>query len=141
MGLYYERRYDTHGQPVVPGISGRVFDLRGQGAFVRAGYAATNELYLDARADVRRGDVESTSQQSLPIFLASSAIAADPVWGDPNLYAYRLRGTTWSGDLTASYALSGRSSLELEYRYAFTRAAEGLEYTTNTILLTFDYRF
>jgi len=140
-GLYYERRYDSHGEPVVPGISGNVFDLRGQGVFMRVGYAATNELYFDARADVRRGDVESTSQQSLPIFLASSAIAADPVWGDPNLYAYRLRGTTWTGDLTASYAVSTRSSLEVVYRYGFTRAAEGLEYTTNAIFVTFDYRF
>jgi len=141
VGLYYERRYDSHGEPVVPGISGKVFDLRGQGAFMRAGYAATNELYFDARAGVRRGDVESTSQQSLPIFLASSAIASDPVWGDPNLYAYRLRGTTSTGDLTASYATSTQSSVDIVYRYGFTRAAQSLEYTTNAIFLTFDYRF
>jgi hypothetical protein len=141
VGLYYERRYDDHGEPVVPGISGKVFDLAGQGAFVRAGYAASNELYFDVRAGVRRGDVESTSQPSLPVFLASSAITHDPVWGDPNLYAYRLRGTTWSGDFTTSYALSAQSSLDLVYRYGFTHAAQGLEYTTNAIVLTFDYRF
>jgi hypothetical protein len=141
VGLYYERRYDDHGEPVVPGISGHAFDLAGQGAFLRAGYSPSNELYFDARAGVRRGDVESTSQQSLRIFLASSAITEDPVWGDPNLYAYRLRGTTWSGDFTTSYALSPQSSLDLVYRYGFTRAAQGLEYTTNAIVLTFDYRF
>jgi hypothetical protein len=141
VGLYYERRYDDHGEPVVPGISGNVFDLAGQGAFLRAGYAPSNELYLDARVGVRRGDVESTSQQSLPIFLASSAITEDPVWGDPKLYAYRLRGTTWSGEFTTSYTLSPQSSLDLVYRYGFTRAAQGLEYTTNAIVLTFDYRF
>jgi hypothetical protein len=141
VGVFYERRYDNHGQPVVPGISGKVFDLAGQGAFLRAGYTPIDALYFAARAGVRRGDVESTSQQSLPIFLASSAIAEDPVWGDPDLYAYRLRGTTWSGDFTASYALSVQSSLDLAYRYAFTRAAQGLDYTTNAIFLTFDYRF
>jgi hypothetical protein len=140
-GLYYEHRYDGHGQPVVPGISGNVFDLAGQGGFLRAGYDLTNDLNFDARAGVRRGDVESTSQPSLPIFLASSAIAADPVWGDPNLYAYRLRGTTWSGDLTTSYALSDKSSLNLAYRYAVTHAAQGLEYSTSAIFLTFDHRF
>jgi hypothetical protein len=140
-GLYYEHRYDSHGEPVVPGISGNVFDLAGQGGFVRVGYDLTNDLNFDVRAGVRRGDVESTSQQSLPIFLASSAIAADPVWGDPNLYAYRLRGTTWSGDLTASYALSVKSSLNLAYRYAITRAAQGLEYTTNALFLNLDHRF
>jgi hypothetical protein len=140
-GLYYERRYDNRGQPVVPGIPGNVFDLAGQGAFLRAGYDLTNDLNFDVRAGVRRGDVESTSQPGLPIFLASSAIAADPVWGDPNLFAYRLRGTTWSGDVTASYALSVKSSLNLAYRYAITRAAQDLEYTTNAIFLTFDHRF
>ena len=140
-GVYYERRYDNHGEPVVPGISGKVFDLAGQGAFVRAGYAMTNDLYLDAKASVRRGDVESTAQRSLQIFLASDAIAADPVWGDPNLYAYRLHGTTWGGALTASYALSDQSSLEAAYHYDFTRAAQGLEYTTNAIFLTLNYRF
>jgi hypothetical protein len=140
-GVYYERRYDNHGESIVPGISGQVFDLAGQGAYVRAGYALTNALYLDAKAGVRRGDVESTSQRSFQIFRASTAIANDPAWGDPNLYAYRLRGTTWSGALTASYALSDQSSLDAEYRYDFTRAAQGLEYTANRIVLTFVHRF
>jgi len=141
LGLFYERRFDNHGESIVPGISGNVFDLAGQGAFVRAGYAPTDALSLDARAGVRRGDVESTAQQSLPIFLASSAITEDPVWGDPNLYAYRLRGTTWSGTLGANYALSDQASLDLAYHYDFTRAAQGLDYTTNLIILTFVYRF
>ena len=140
-GYFYERRYDNHGEPVVPGISGKVFDLEGQGAFVRAAYTPTDTIRLDARAGVRRGDVESTAQQSLQIFLASSAIAEDPVWGDPGLYAYRLRGTTWSGAVSASYTLSDQSSLDLTYQHDFTRAAQGLEYTTNGVVLTFAYRF
>jgi hypothetical protein len=140
-GVYYERRYDNHGESIVPGISGRVFDLAGQGVFVRAGYAPTDAVYFDAKAGVRRGDVESTSQRSRQIFFASSAIANDPVWGDPDLFAYRLNGTTWSGALTASYALSDQSSLDAEYRYDFTRAAQGLEYTTNRVVLTFIHRF
>lgn len=140
-GVYYERRYDNHGESIVPGISGHVFDLAGQGAYVRAGYAPINELNLDLKAGVRRGDVESTSQRSRQIFLASSAIANDPVWGDPDLFAYRLNGTTWSGALTASYALSDQSSLDAEYRYDFTRAVQGLEYTANRIVLTFIHRF
>jgi hypothetical protein len=62
------------------------------------------------------------------------------VLGDPSLIAYRLRGTTWSGAFTASYALSDQSSLDAGYRYDFTRAGQGLEYTSNTIALTFVYR-
>ncbi len=140
-GVYWERRYDNHGESIVPGISGTVFDLAGQGAFVRAGYAPADEWYVGVKAGVRRGDVESTSQRSLQVFLASSAITDDPVWGDPELYAYRLRGTTYSGDLAASYALSHRTTLDLVYRYGFTRAAQGLEYATNAIDLTFVHRF
>ena len=124
----------------MPGISGKVFDLAGQGVDVRAGYAFTDDWYVDARAGVRRGDVESTSQRNSQIFRASSAITNDPVWGDPSLFAYRLRGTTWTGAVTASYAVSDRSSLDVAYRYAFTRAAQGLEYTTNTVYLTYNYR-
>jgi hypothetical protein len=141
VGFFYERRFDDHGESVVPGIPGNVFDLKGQGAFVRAGYAPAEFVGLDARFGVRRGDVESTAQQSLPIFLASSAIAEDPVWGDPELYAYRLRGTTWSGALSANYSLSDQASVDLAYRYDFTRAAQGLEYKTNLIILTLAYRF
>ena len=65
----------------VPGIPGNVFDLRGYGGYARVGYAVTATLYADARLAVRRGDVESTAQQSLPIFLVSSAIAEDRVFG------------------------------------------------------------
>jgi hypothetical protein len=140
-GVYYERRYDNHGESIVPGISGHVFDLAGHGGYVRAGYAPTEAFYFDAKAGVRRGDVESTSQRSFQIFIISTAIANDPVWGDPNLFAYRLDGTTWSGALTASYALSDHSSLDAEYRYDVTRAAQGLEYTANRIVLTFIHRF
>jgi hypothetical protein len=60
VAAYYERRYDDHGESIVPGISGKVFDLAGQGIDLHAGYALTGALYLDARAGVRRGDVEST---------------------------------------------------------------------------------
>ena len=141
VGFFYERRFDDHGESVVPGIPGNVFDLKGQGAFVRAGYAPAEFVGLDARFGVRRGDVESTAQQSLPIFLASSAIAEDPVWGDPELYAYRLRGTTWSGTLSANYSLSDQASVDVAYRYDFTRAAQGLEYKTNLIILNLAYRF
>ena len=140
-GVYYERRYDNHGESIVPGVSGHVFDLAGQGVDARAGYAATNEWYLDAKAGVRRGDVESTSQRSLPISLASSAITDDPVWGDPNLYAYRLRGTTYTGALTASYAVNDQSSLDISYEYGLTRAAQGLEYITNAVFVTFTHRY
>ena len=126
---------------VLEGYATAPTDMSMQMHMAMAMYAPTNELSLDVNAGVRRGDVESTSQRSFQIFRASSAITPDPVWGDPNLIAYRLRGTTWSGGLAASYALSDHSSLDAAYHYDFTRAAEGLEYTTNLIVLTYIYRF
>src|SRR5262249_44290479 len=82
-GVAYDRRFAPHGEPVVPGISGKVFELSGQSAYFRAGYTIDEAWLLAIDGSIRRGDVESTSQRSLPVFLASSAIAADPAFNDP----------------------------------------------------------
>src|SRR5689334_2841282 len=62
MGISYDRRYDNHGESLVPGIPGTVFDLRGFGGYARAGYAFNDIVYGALRFGVRRGDVESTAQ-------------------------------------------------------------------------------
>ena len=54
-GIVFDRRYDKHGESLVPGIPGNVFDLRGFGGYVHAGYAITDALYLGANVAVRRG--------------------------------------------------------------------------------------
>jgi len=140
MGLAYDRRYDNHGESLVPGIPGTVFDLRGFGGYARAGYACSDIVYGALRFGVRRGDVESTAQQSLPIFLASTAIAADPVFGSDDLFAYRLRGTTWSGSTTASFALDSRASLNLSYADERTYGAYGNQYKNRIVTLLLAYR-
>jgi hypothetical protein len=127
IGAVYDRRDARNDLPVVPGISGRVFEVRGKSAFVRAGYALNEQLHLGANFAVRRGDVVSTTRQNLEIFLASDAIAADPAFGD-DFFAYRLRGTTRTATVTSSWALSDRSSLNFRYADERTRAYEGLDY-------------
>jgi hypothetical protein len=139
-GLVYDRRYDHHGESLVPGIPGTVFDLRGFGGYARAGYAFNDIVYGAVRLGVRRGDVESTAQQSLPIFLVSTAIAADPVFGSDDLFAYRLRATTWSGSTTASFALDSQASLNLTYADERTYAAYGNQYKNRTVTLLLAYR-
>jgi hypothetical protein len=139
-GLVYDRRYDSHGESVVPGIPGTVFDLRGFGGFARAGYAFSDIVYGALRLGVRRGDVESTAQQSLPIFLASSAIAADPVFGSDDLFAYRLRGTTWSGATTASIALAPGASVNISYADERTYSPYGNQYKNRVVTLLLAYR-
>jgi hypothetical protein len=139
-GVATDRRFASNDRPVVPGISGKVFDLRGLSAFARAAYDITDRLQVGGRAAVRRGDVESTTRQNLDIFLASDAIAADPAFGS-DFYAYRLRGTTATANATLSWALSERSSLNLSYAVARTTSYDDLNYLSRigTILLAFRY--
>jgi len=139
-GVVYDRRYDDHGESLVPGIPGTVFDLKGWGGYARIGYAFNEIVYAGAKLGVRRGDVESTAQQSLPIFLVSTAIAEDPVFGSSDLYAYRLRGTTWTGSATTSIALDARSSINLSYADERTYAAYGNQYKSRVVSLLLTYQ-
>ena len=135
-----DRRYQTHDQPVVPGISGKPFELSGTGAYARVNCAVDEKLLVGAGLSVRRGDVESTTRPNLEIFEASSAIAPDPTFG-PNFFAYRLRGTTDAATLTASWALSDRSSLNLGYSAERTRAYDGLDYRNWVATVSLAYRY
>ena len=139
-GVMYDRRYDGHGESLVPDIPGTVFDLRGVGGYARAGYAFNDFVYAAVKLGVRRGDVESTAQQSMPIFLVSSAIAADPVFGSNDLFAYRLRATTRTASASGSFALDERSSLNLSYADERTYAAYGNQYRSRLVTLTWSYR-
>jgi hypothetical protein len=142
VGAVYDRRYARNDRPVVPGIRGRVFDVRGKSAFVRAGYALTEQLQAGANFAVRRGDVVSTTRQHLDIFLESDAIAADPAFGD-DFFAYRLRGTstTQTAAITLSWALSDRSSLNFRYADERTSAYEGLDYRGRNAALSFAFSY
>ena len=99
-------------------------------------------MAVGARLGVRRGDVESTSQRSRAVFLASDAIADDPAFEDPLLFGYRLRGTTSSVELHAQLrAKCDRSAINIAYIEELTRAAQDLEYRSRMVNATFAYRF
>jgi hypothetical protein len=139
-GYAFDRRYAQHDAPVVPGISGAVWDLQGNTVFARMGYAWSDRWLADVGYSVRRGDVVATTHRNLPIFLASDAIAESHAFG-PGFFDYRLRGTTHTGSGTLSYALDDRSSVNLVYAYALTRAAQGLEYRSNLVSAAWAYRY
>ncbi|HKE39599.1 MAG TPA: hypothetical protein VKG21_07165 [Casimicrobiaceae bacterium] len=139
-GGVYDRRYAKYDQPVVPGISGKPFELSGASAYARASYALNEELLLGAKLEVRRGDVESTARPNLEIFEASSAIAPDPTFG-PDFFAYRLRGTTDTATLNGSWALDDRSSINLSYSAERTRAYAGLDYRSWVATISLAYRY
>jgi hypothetical protein len=140
LGVTLDRRTADHDRPVVPGISGKVFDLTGQSAFARAAWDVTPDFQVGLRADVRRGDVVSTTRINFEIFEASDAIAADPAFG-PGFFAYRLRGTTTTATLNLSYALSDRASLNLTYADARTSAYDGLDYRNRATTLALAWSF
>ena len=140
VGYVYDRRYAHHDDVLVPGISGAVWDVAGHTAFARAGYALSEAWQLEGAYSWRRGDVVSTTHRNLAIFLASDAIGDSRAFG-PDFFDYRLRGTTQAGSGTLSYAVGDRASLNLTYAYAFTRAAQGLEYQGHTVSASWAYRY
>ncbi len=140
LALYYDRRYARNDDPVVPGISGAVFDLIAQGAQLSAGYALTDELQIGGNLGIRRGDVVSTTQRSFDIFSVSSAIAPDTTFG-PNMFDYRLRGTTRSVAANLSYALDGHTSVNAAVGGEFTDAAANQNYRSHYSTLTLSYRY
>ena len=139
-GGLLERRSARHDEPVVPGISGKVFDLRGQAVYARAGYALTDQLLVAATLEARRGDVVASTRRDFDIFAASNAIAADPAFG-PDFFAYRLRGTTDTAKLSASWALDERSSLNAVYADERTDAAGGIYYRSHAVSVLYAWQY
>lgn len=139
-GGLLERRYARHDEPVVPGISGKVFDLRGESVYVRAGYAPTDRLLVAGSLAARRGDVVASTRRDFDIFAASDAIAADPALG-ADFFAYRLRGTTDTAKLSASWALDDRSSLNAVYADERTDAAGGIYYRSHSVSVLYAWRY
>lgn len=128
-----DRRHARTDIPIVPGVSGEIFDLAGMSIEADADYAIDARWQASGRIGMRRGDVESTSRRNRAIFLASSAIADDPAFHDPELFGYRLRGTTRSAALAVSYALDDRASVNVGYRYDVTRVVEGVDYRSRVV--------
>jgi hypothetical protein len=139
-GGIFERRYADNDEPVVPGISGKVFSLRGESLFARAAYAVSDRLLFGAELKVRRGDVVATTRPDLDIFVVADAIAADPAFG-PNFFAYRLRGTTDTASVSASWAVDDRSSLNAVYTDERTDAAGGIYYRSHSMSLVYAWRY
>lgn len=139
-GYVHDRRFARRSAPVVPGISGAIYDVAGDSLHARAGYAATSRVLVDAQLRVRRGDVVATTPEGFAIFAASNAIAADPAFG-PERYGYRERGTTKSAALALSYAVDDHAALNLEYALAWTSAAAGLDYTRSVLSASWIWQY
>ena len=116
---------------MVPGISGAAFAQRNRVLSVDADYAWSEATTLSAGYARRKGDVTPTTQRNLPIFEASTAIAADPAFGN-DWFAYRLPATTHVLSARWSRALGLRASLNFGIERQISYGSGGNDYT-NTV--------
>jgi hypothetical protein len=128
----YEHRTADENNPVVPGISGAVWDLQGHQAGLSGEYSLNDRLSLTAGFDYRRGDVASTTLRNFTIFVNSTAIALDPVFG-PDTVGYRIFAITRAWRMGMSFALGPSNSINLVAERWISRAQGGLDYY-NTLI-------
>jgi hypothetical protein len=138
LGLAYDYREAQGGQSVVPGISGRVFNLHGGSVFLKFGYTLSPAARAGLKIGLRRGLVESTARPGPGIYAVSDAIAEDTLFGE-DFYAYRLKGNTISAGSNLSWALGPRSSLNLSGGFDHTSAGR-FQYDGGTAGFSFVYR-
>lgn len=130
---------DTPGR-VVPFIPANVFDLGSRSAGIGAEFAYDPRYLVSVGYTWHRGDIVSTTQRNLPIFLASSAIAADPVFGD-NTYAYTMQARTRVLSIGVSREVGRQASVSLGYEYRDSHADGGIDYSGNLFRASYFYGF
>lgn len=125
---------------VVPFIRANVFDLSSRSAGIAADFAYDPRYLVSVGYTWHRGDIVSTTQRNLPIFLASSAIAPDTVFGD-NTYAYTMPARTRVFSIGVSREVGRQASVSLGYEYRDSRADGGIDYSGNLFRATYLYGF
>ena len=137
----YERRTANTLHPDQPGISGDVFSQRSRTFTLNTEYALDENTFLTGGLLLRRGDVVATASETANMIASSDAIAADPVFGGPHFYAYRLKGTTRGLDLGVNFALSRGSLLRASVSRFLTHTAGGNNYPKNVQMISWNYSF
>ena len=123
-----------------PEIAANVFDLTSQNLSFGGDYSLNSDYVLAAAYTLRHGDIVSTTLRNLPIFLASSAIAADPVFG-PERYAYTMHALTRGLSLGVTRVIGRQASVTLGYEHLDSRAEGGIDYRSNLVRATYLHQF
>jgi hypothetical protein len=137
-GVAYDRRYGPMERPSYRDLGRGLQPRRSQ--CVRQSHYDRRSLAPQCQCAVRRGDVESTSQQGLAVFLASDAIARIPRSTTPISSPIVCPGPPGPGG-TSSYAFNDRASLNLQYAHTFTNSPQDLKYRSNVVGLVYVHRF
>jgi len=136
----YDRRLADHDFPVAPGIPGDVFDLSGHTLALRSDFLFSELVSFFAGYAFRIGEVASTTQRNLDIFRASTAVSADPAFGQ-GFFAYRIDALIHTITVGLSFALGRRASVNVEYDHVIGDARGGITYHDNIARVGFLYRF
>jgi len=136
----YDRRLADHDFPVAPGIPGDVFDLSGHTLALRGNFLFNERISFLGGYSLRIGEVASTTQQNLPIYLASTAVSADPAFGK-GFFAYRIDAFVHTLIVGLSVAIGEHSSANVEYSHVIGDARGDITYHDNIIRVGFLYRY
>jgi hypothetical protein len=135
-----QRESDMVADRLLPTIAADVFDLASRNLIFSGDYSLNPQYVLSAAYTIREGDIVSTTLRNLPVFLASSAIAADPVFGSER-FAYKMDALTRGLSLGVSRVIGGQASFTLGYEHLDSRAEGGIDYEANLVRVTYLYRF
>lgn len=140
-----KRKSDTVAAPValpsfLPSLTPDVFDLTSHNLSFGGDYSFHPDYVLTAAYTIRHGDTVSTTLRNLPILLASSALALDPVFG-PDRYVYKMQARTHGLSLGVSRIIGRQTSFTFGYEHYVSRAEGGIEYKSNLVRATYLYQF
>ena len=122
-------------------ISGSVFDQAGHKLSILSNFLVTNKILISLGYSIRHGDITSTNngQNSMEVWDDIRAITLDNSYNKP-LSTYKIRSTIQEISLGMTYALSGHTSLNLNYNYTDGNAS-GQSYFANILNIGFNYSF
>ncbi len=136
----YERRTANSLPPDQPGISGDVFSLNSQNVMLNAEYLLDENTFLTGGVLYRRGDVVASTSETPQIISASSAIAADPVFG-PTFYAYKMDGTTHGLNVDLNYSMTTHSLLRASISRLITHTTGDNNYAKTIQMISWNYNY
>jgi hypothetical protein len=139
-GYSLERRTADQQKRADEDVSGAVFDQHTGSGFAGARYTLTEHLYPSLRYTYRAGDVTSTTQPNLPIYLGSSAIAFDPALGGGAI-AYKLHAITHVINAGLTQVLGRNASINFSIERRISHGDNDLNYYGTVYQAVFMYEF
>lgn len=135
-----QRKSDTVDARLLPFMPADVFDLSSRNLSFSGDYSFHPDYVLSAAYTVRNGNIVSTTLRNMPVFLSSSAIAVDPVFG-PERFAYKLQARTRGLNLGVSRVIGRQTSFTFGYEHHVSHAEGGINYKSNLVRATYLYQF